>query len=252
MMILWRVNRIRDPSEHEKELALEENSESDFIMVLYPTYEKETGKLLGITEEVGQVVILGDPNDRFFNNGFGGDEKPLWSGYRRNKMKNLFSCTLSPFMKYPIKNNLHDTAERSKIFCYTAQLCDRKEEANKANKSISNIQPYVPFVNINIKTFGEGFKPTDLLSDNEEKRLLSRSCVKKVMRLMIKNNKKVVNNLDNVIRHLPNDRVFTVFSKKYNNYSSSRFVLSCFFFFFCLLLQKKCRFVYTCDSYSHI
>ena len=46
MMILWRVNRIRDPSEHEKELALEENSESDFIMVPYPTYEKETGKLL--------------------------------------------------------------------------------------------------------------------------------------------------------------------------------------------------------------
>ena len=75
MMILWQVNRIRNPSEHEKELALDENSESDFVMVPYPMYEQETGKLLGITEEVGQVVVLGDPDNTFFNNGFGGDEK---------------------------------------------------------------------------------------------------------------------------------------------------------------------------------
>ena len=75
MMILWQVNRIRSPSKHEKELALDENSESDFVMVPYPMYEQETGKLLGITEEVGQVVVLGDPDNIFFDNGFGGDEK---------------------------------------------------------------------------------------------------------------------------------------------------------------------------------
>ena len=120
-----------------------------------------------------------------------------------------------------------ETAERSNVFCYTPQFCYRKEEANKANKSNSNKQPYVHVVDINIKTFGEGFKPTDLLSDNEEKRLSSGSCVKKVMRRMIKNNKKqIVNNLGNVVRHLPSDRVFTVFGKKYNDYTSSRFVLN--------------------------
>ena len=96
---------------------------------------------------------------------------------------------------------MYNTAERSEVFRYTPQLCDRKEEANKANKSNSNKQHYIPFVNINIKTFGDGFKPTDLLSDNVEKRLLSRSCVKKVMRLMIKNNKKqIVNNFAPAIR----------------------------------------------------
>ena len=137
-----------------------------------------------------------------------------------------------------------ETAERSKV-CYTPQFCDRKEEANKANKSNSNKQPYVRFVDINIKTFGEGFKPTDLLSDNEEKRLSSSSCVKKVMRHMIKNNKKqIVNNLGNVVRHLPSDSVFTVFGKKYNDYSSSRFVLNQFLLlllsFFRSSLQKIC------------
>ena len=184
-------------------------------MVPYPMYEQETGKFLDIAEEVGKVVVLGDPDDMFFDNGFGGDQKPLWSGYRRNKMKSPFSCTLPSFMKYPIKSNLYDTTERSEVFFCTPQLCDHKEEANKANKSNSKKQPYVPFVNINIKTFSEGFKPTDLLSDNEEKILLSRSCVKKVMRLMSKNNKKlIISNLGNVVRHLPNDRVFTVFGKK--------------------------------------
>ena len=53
-------------------------------------------------------------------------------------------------MKYLIKSNLYATAERSEVFCNTSQLCDRKEEASKANKSNSNKQPYVLFVNINI------------------------------------------------------------------------------------------------------
>ena len=86
MMILWQVNRIRNSSKHEKELAQNENSQSDFVMVPYPMYEQETPKLLGITKDVGQVVVLGDPDDTFFDNEFGGDEKLLWSGYQRYKM----------------------------------------------------------------------------------------------------------------------------------------------------------------------
>ena len=68
MMILWQVNRMRNPVEHENELALDENSESNFVMVPYPMYEQETGKLFGITEEVRQVVVLGDPDDISFDN----------------------------------------------------------------------------------------------------------------------------------------------------------------------------------------
>ena len=85
MMILWQVNRIRNSSKHEKELALDEHSR-DFVMVPYPMYEQETPKLLGITKDVGQVVVLGDPDDTFLNNEFGGDQKLLWSGYQRYKM----------------------------------------------------------------------------------------------------------------------------------------------------------------------
>ena len=161
-------------------------------MVPYPIYEQETGKLHGITEKVGQVVILGDPDD----NGFGGDNKPLSSGYQRNKMKDPFSCILLSFKKYPIKSNFNNTEERSEVFCYMPQLCVRKEEANKPNKSNSNKQPYVPFLNINKETFGSNFGPTDLVFEDKDKRLLSRNCIKRVIRLMIKNKKQIINYLD--------------------------------------------------------
>ena len=50
---------------------------------------------------------------------------------------------------------------------------------------------------------------------------------------MIKNKRQIINYLDNVIKHLPDDRDFTVFGqKKYNDYSSSRFVLIFLKFFY--------------------
>ena len=116
MHILLQVHRLKDPTEHEKQLALDQNSESDFVLCPYPIYENETGKLLGITEGVGQVVVLGDPEDSFYDNNLGGDDKPIWSGYRKNKIRNLFSCTLPSFMKYHIENNMCNTKERSEIF----------------------------------------------------------------------------------------------------------------------------------------
>ena len=64
-MILQQVNTIRNLSEHEKELALDENSERNFVMVPYPMYKQETAKLLGITEKVGQAVVLEDTGDVF-------------------------------------------------------------------------------------------------------------------------------------------------------------------------------------------
>ena len=193
--------------------------------ILYINRKQENSLVL--PRRWGKLLFWEIPTTRFSIMDLVEIKSLSWSGYQRNKMTNPFSCILTSFMKYPIKNNLCNTAERSEVFCYTPQLSDRKDEANKTNESNSNKQPYVPFVGINIKTFGEGFKSNDLLSDNEEKRLLSHSCVKKVMRCRIKNNKKQIDsNLDNVVRHLPNDRVFTVFGKKYNDYSSLRFVLN--------------------------
>ena len=67
--ILAQVNRIKDPTPQEIEEAGDYNSGSDFVMCTFPKYD-EKEKLLGITEEVCLITILGDPQDNFYDNGF--------------------------------------------------------------------------------------------------------------------------------------------------------------------------------------
>ena len=69
-------------------------------MSTFPKYD-ENGKLLGITEEVCLITILGDPHDQFFDNGFLNEKMTLWSGFKRNKLP--VSFTMPSFMKRPMK-----------------------------------------------------------------------------------------------------------------------------------------------------
>lgn len=82
-------------------------------MAPYPIYEQETGKPTGITEEVRKIVVLADPKDTFFNSSFDAENKSFRSGYKRNKMRNTFSCTSPSFMKHPIKNRFYDVNKPS-------------------------------------------------------------------------------------------------------------------------------------------
>ena len=139
--------------------------------------------------------MLGDPDDMFFDGGSGGQKKPLWSGYRRKKMKNPFSCTVPSFLKRPMKEGSLDTSKQSETSCYTPQLCDRKEEANKLQS-----QPFVPFISVNKENFGDGFYPEVMVESNKN---------------------RIVTNLD-VIKNFPSDREPVVFGKKPNDLSSCR------------------------------
>ena len=138
--ILAQVSRIKDPTPREIEEAWDYNSDSNFAMCTFLKYE-ENGKPLGITEEVCLTTILSDPNDQFYDNGFLNEKKMLWSGFKRNKLPNPVSFTRPSFMKRPMKEGHDDLSKRCEIFCYTPQLRDRNEEANKQNN-----MPYIPFI----------------------------------------------------------------------------------------------------------
>ena len=88
---LAQVNRIKDPTPKEIEEARNYDSDSNFVMCTFPKYD----------------------------NGFGVQEKPLWSGYRRKKLPNPVSSTVLSFMKRPMKEGHYDTTKRCEIFCYT-------------------------------------------------------------------------------------------------------------------------------------
>ena len=91
---------------------------------------------MGLKEVICEIVVLGDLVDTFFDVGYGGNEKSLWPGYKKNKLDNPISCTPPSVVKKMIKESTSDTEERFKLFCYTPQLTDRKEEANIYNTTI--------------------------------------------------------------------------------------------------------------------
>ena len=94
--------------------------------------------------------------------------------------KNLFNCTARSFLKRPVKKCSLNTNKQSEIFCYTPQLCDGKEKANKIQS-----QPCVTFIIVNKERFGDGFYPLDLLCEDASKRRYAKNCVRNVASLMV-------------------------------------------------------------------
>ena len=221
--ILAQVNRIKDPTPQEIKEARDYNSDSDFVMCTFPKYDKKA-KLLGITEEVCLITILGDPQDNFYDNGFLNEKKTLWSGFKRNKLPNPVSFTMPSFMKRPMKEGCYDPSKRCEIFCYTPQLCDRNEEANKQNN-----MPYIPFIEVNKNTFGENFHPPDLIGTDVDKKNVARKAVRTVAKIMAKENtKRIISNMEHVIKKFDDadKREFFVLGKKHNDFSNSRLILN--------------------------
>ena len=94
--MLAQVNRIKDPTPVEIELAKDYSNESRFVLCTYPDYERETGKLLGIKEEIAMITVLGDPDCVFFDNGFGGKKNPSGRGAREIKCQTLLVLPCPP------------------------------------------------------------------------------------------------------------------------------------------------------------
>ena len=175
------------------------------------------------------ITILGDPQDNFYDNGFLNEKKTLWSGFKRNKLPNPVSFIMPSFMKRPMKEVYYDPSKQCEIFCYTLQLCDRNEEANKQNN-----MPYIPFVEVNKNTFGENFHRPDLIGTDLDQKNVARKAVRTVTKIMAKDNlHRIISNMEHVIKKFddPHKRALFVLGKRHNNFSNSRLILNFFFFF---------------------
>ena len=217
MKMLAQVHRIRNPSETEE--AQNNDPDSDFVICTFPQHEGD--KLLGITEQVCMITILGDRGTIFFDNGFVDEKNMLWSAHNKRKLANPFSSAVSSFMKRPIMEGAYNTDERCEIFCYTPQLCNRVEKANTHNG-----MTFIPFTEVNKENFRVNFYPLHLVGNDANKKASTRKAVQNVARMMCNENKqRIISNLENVAKHLPNDREFIVCGEKYNNFSDSRLIL---------------------------
>ena len=159
-----------------------------------------------------------------FDNGFLNEKKMLWSGFKRNKLPNPVSFTMPSFMKRPMKEGYYDLSKCCEIFCYTSQLCNRNEEANKQNKI-----PYIPFIEVSKNTFRENFHPPDLIGSDLDKKNVARKAVRAVTKMMAKENlKRIISNMEHVIKKFDDadKREFLVLEKKHNDFSNSRLILN--------------------------
>ena len=178
---------------------------------------------MGVNKHISIITVLGDPNAIFFDNAFScaDKNKPLWSGQKRKEISNTFTCIAPSFMKQPIKERLYNSNDRSRIYCYTPQLCDRAEIANRNQN-----KPYMSFIQIDESSFGEFFDPTDLLSVDTAKKSLARNAMRAMAHMMCSDNEsKIQQNLKNVAKKLPSDREFMFCEKKLNDYSDCRIIL---------------------------
>ena len=207
-------------------------------MCTFPKYN-ENSKLLGITEEVCLITILGDPHDQFFDNGFLNEKRTLWPGFKRNKLPNPVSFRMPSFMKRPMKEGYYDPSKRCEIFCYTSQLCDRNEEANKQNN-----MPYIPFIEVNKNTSGENFNPLDLIDTDLDKKNVARKAVRAVAKIRAKENlKRIISYMEHVIKKFDDadKREFFVLGKNHNDFSNSRLIFNHFFCRFTTNISSSCK-----------
>ena len=76
---------------------------------------------------------------------------------------------------------------------------------------------------MNKESFGQGFDLTDLLRVNPKKKSYTRNSVRNIAKMMCKENKaRITQNLENVAKHLPSDRVYTVCGEKLTDFFNFR------------------------------
>ena len=128
-------------------------------------------------------------------------------------------------MKRPIKDSVYDREDRIRTYCFTPQLCDRAEKANR-----NQGQPCVPFMQIVQESLGKDFNPVDLISLDPEIRGRARNSVHFMTHIMCEENEgRITYNLENVSKNLPSNRVFTACGKTLNDFSNSIIILEQFF-----------------------
>ena len=79
---------------------------------------------------------------------------------------------------------------------------------------------------MNKEPFGQGFDLTDLLSSDPEKKSYARNSARNITKMMCEENKaRITQNFENVAKHLPSDRIYTVCGEKLSEFSNWRLIL---------------------------
>ena len=87
-------------------------------------------------------------------------------------------------------------------------------------------KPFVPFIQVNEKSFGKDFVPADLVGSDPERKLYARKAFRNMAKMICKENEpRITRNLEDFAKKLPRNRLYTIFGEKLNSFSNSWFIL---------------------------
>ena len=128
---LYIIAQIMLLAEQPKDVESSECNDNE-VKILRASYDKETGKFLGIEQCIAQITVLDDNDEQFFDYGFDGEsETTRLYCQTKHKIPNSFKSTCFGFVKNQFEFGTFAEKQLSDIFFYLPSTVDWCETINK-------------------------------------------------------------------------------------------------------------------------
>ena len=152
------------------------------IKIFRPRYDTIYGKLKGLHEILGYIIVRGDADEHFLDYGFSKQNSKILSSFYKKRMPNSFSVTFFNRYRIQYESRAFQT-NRSHVHFYLLCTKDRIEKINRHLGSI-NLMP-VDKVEENFEVEGNvAFDPSKLHYENPDTEKISKAFFKMLKRII--------------------------------------------------------------------
>ena len=104
------------------------------IKFLYPVYDTENGKFLGVEKRLAAISVRSDEEELFLSYGYNKEKSKVLLLSQKVRLPNIFVSTAFKKHKDFLKSD--DKGESSTLFFYLPSTTDRKESINQFKSNV--------------------------------------------------------------------------------------------------------------------
>ena len=112
-----------------------DESDRRYVKVYRPSYDHQSGKFLGVKENIVYIMVRNEEQETFFAYGYDAEHASILYCYSRECMPNVFRGTA--FNTHKLQNVSEVKEGMSDIFFYLPSITDRKESVNRYRDQVS-------------------------------------------------------------------------------------------------------------------
>ena len=147
-----------------EDMDLESNR--NYVKMYAPDYDHQSGKFLGVKENLAYIMIRNEEHETFFTYGFSAEHVSILFCYSRQCMPNVFKGT--SFNTHKLQNIAEAKEGMSDIFFYLPSITDRKESVNRYRDQVYLVPVTCTLADTSkFSPEGYSFNPVDLDKDEE-------------------------------------------------------------------------------------